>query len=424
MSIAAIRGTRDLLPEEIAAWRRVEDAARDVFRRFGYQEIRTPIFEATELFVRGVGEGTDIVDKEMYTFEDKGGRSLTLRPEGTAGVVRACIEHNLLATSPIRKFYYTGPMYRYERPQAGRYREFWQTGIEAFGVAGPLMDAEVLVCAYEFLSALDINGLIVQLNSIGDSERPDYIRVLKAYVQPELERYCPKCQHRYETNPLRLLDCKVPSCRELVQGAPKTVEHLTSESMEHLVRVRRLLDRAKVPYILNPFIVRGLDYYTHTVFEVTAEGLGSQDAILAGGRYDRLMEVVGGKPSPGVGFAAGIDRLVMAIQAQEPAATGSFGIDVYIARIGDAPPEPAYDLAIALRRAGIAVEMDYEGRSLRAQMKSANALGVSHTLLLGEDEIARESVTVRQMDTGAQETLPLTDVVAYLAGRANRPPLG
>jgi histidyl-tRNA synthetase len=411
-----------LLPDELRWWRRVEAAARDVFARFGYDEIRTPLFEATELFVRGVGEGTDIVDKEMYTFEDKGNRSITLRPEGTAGVVRACIEHGLLDQIPVRKFCYIGRMYRYERPQAGRYREFWQAGIEVFGVADPIADAEVIVCGYEFIAALDLPGIVVQLNSIGHGERRDYVARLLDYARPLSERFCGKCQHRMERNPLRLFDCKVPTCRELLADAPKTLEHLADESRERLDTVRRLLDRAKVPYEMNPYIVRGLDYYTHTVFEVTAEGLGSQDAVLAGGRYDGLVEELGGKPTPGVGFGSGIDRLVLAMQAAQPDWREPPRVDAYIARIGSVPTEVAFVVATELRRAGLSVDMDYEGRSLRAQLKTADRLGARYTLLLGEDELARESVTIRRMDDGAQETVPLSQVVTALAGRDNRPP--
>jgi len=421
VSITAIRGTRDLLPDELVWWRHVETAAREVFARFGYEEIRTPLFEATELFVRGVGEGTDIVEKEMYTFEDKGKRSLTLRPEGTAGVVRACIEHKLLEQAPVRKLYYIGPMYRYERPQAGRYREFWQAGIEAFGVAEPVMDAEVILCGYEFIAAVGLPNVVVQLNSIGHHERGEYLARLLDYVRPRREAFCPQCQHRIERNPLRLFDCKVPTCRALLADAPKTLDHLADESRKHLDAVRRLLDRAEVPYTLNPYIVRGLDYYTHTVFEVTAEGLGSQDAVLAGGRYDRLVEELGGKPTPGVGFGSGLDRLVLALQARRSVSPQPARLDAYLARIGAVPVEVVFELATRLRRAGLSVEMEYEGRSLRAQLKTADRLGARYTLLMGEEELARESVTVRRMEDGAQEVAPLSGVVALLVGGDNPP---
>jgi histidyl-tRNA synthetase len=421
VTIAAVRGTRDLLPDDMAWYRVVEDTARDVFERFGYRPIRTPIFEATELFVRGVGEGTDIVEKEMYTFEDRGGRSVTLRPEGTAAVARACIEHGLVDRAGAQKLHYIGPMYRYERPQAGRYREFWQAGIEAFGVAAPAMDAEVLTCAHVLLAELGIKAFPLQLNSIGGEERPMYVQRLRDFVRPNVSALCGKCQQRFERNPLRLFDCKTPACRDVLAAAPKILDHLSGESQAHLAEVRRLLDRVGVPYELNPYIVRGLDYYTRTAFEVTAEGLGSQDAILAGGRYDGLIGQVGGRPAPGVGFAAGTDRLVLAMQAQgvrppEPPATG-----VFVATLGERGRDAAFDVTTALRRIGIASEMELNARSLRAQMKTADQLGARYALLIGEDELAREAATVREMRSGTQESVPLTDVVAYLAGRINSP---
>ncbi len=422
MRLTAVRGTRDLLPDDLVAWRRVESVAREVFERFGYREIRTPLFEMTELFVRGVGETTDIVDKEMYTFQDRGGRSVALRPEGTASVVRACIEHSLIQSGAVRKLHYVGPMYRYERPQAGRYREFWQAGIEAFGVADAPIDAEVLVCAYEFLAELGLKDLVVQLNSIGDEERPAYVQQLRQYVEPRIEQFCGQCQGRLDKNPLRLLDCKVESCGELLADAPKILDSLSEESATHFDAVRRLLDRAGVPYVVNPYIVRGLDYYTRTAFEITAEGLGSQDAVLAGGRYDRLVEDVGGPSVPGIGFAAGIDRLLLAMEAQDVGVEAPPALDVYVVTIGDGLGEKAFEILTDLRRAGVAADMDYQSRSLRAQMKTANRLAVPYAVLLGEDEIAQDAATVRDMQDGSQETLPLADLPVRLAACINPRP--
>ncbi|MEO2002815.1 MAG: histidine--tRNA ligase, partial [Candidatus Poribacteria bacterium] len=286
MSIAKVRGTRDLLPVDMVAQQRVEAAAHEVFARFGYGEIRTPMFERTELFVRGIGEGTDIVSKETYTFEDRGGRSITLRPEGTAGVVRACLEQNLFKQSPVQKLYYVGPMFRYERPQAGRYREFWQAGIEAFGVSDPMIDAEVLVCAYEFVTALGIKPVEIRLNSIGNEERPAYIEKLKDYMRPHLEEMGGRDQERFEANPLRMFDSKDPRTRELLADGPKVADNLSPASVEHFEAVRRLLDKAGVPYRVDPYIVRGLDYYTRTVFELQPDVEGAQSTLCAGGRYD------------------------------------------------------------------------------------------------------------------------------------------
>jgi histidyl-tRNA synthetase len=419
VSIAKVRGTRDLLPEDMVAQQRVEQAAHEVFARFGYGEIRTPMFERTELFVRGIGEATDIVSKEMYTFDDRGGRSVTLRPEGTAGVVRACLEQNLFKQSPVHKLYYVGPMFRYERPQAGRYREFWQAGIEAFGVSDPLIDAEVLVCAYEFVAALGIKPVEIRLNSIGNEERPAYIEKLKDYIRPRLADLGGRDQERFEANPLRMLDSKDARTREMLADAPKVADHLSSESVEHFEAVRRLLDKSGVPYEVDPYIVRGLDYYTRTVFEITTDGLGAQDAILAGGRYDDLVSEVGGQAVPGIGFAAGLDRLILAMREQDVAIDEGSRHDVYVVTIGDDTRETAFEALTALRRAGMRAEMDHQGRSVRAQMKTANQLRVPYVVVLGEDEIAQQEATVRNMDDQSQETVPLAELASRLSARSN-----
>jgi histidyl-tRNA synthetase len=419
VSIAKVRGTRDLLPDDMIALQRVEQAAHDVFARFGYGEIRTPMFERTELFVRGIGEGTDIVSKEMYTFEDRGGRSITLRPEGTAGVVRACLEQNLFKQCPVQKLYYVGPMFRYERPQAGRYREFWQAGIEAFGVSDAIIDAETLVCAYEFVSELGIKPVEIRLNSIGNEERPAYIEKLQEYIRPHLDEMGGRDKERFEANPLRMLDSKDERMRELLADAPKIGDHLSPESVEHFEAVRRLLDKANVPYVVDPLIVRGLDYYTRTVFEVTTVGLGAQDAILAGGRYDDLVSEVGGQSVPGIGFAAGLDRLILAMREQNVDVDERPKHDVYVVTIGDQAREAAFEALTALRRLGTRAEMDHQGRSVRAQMKTANQLGVPYVVVLGEDELARQEATVRDMGDQSQETVPLTELAARLSARTN-----
>ncbi|GIX05716.1 MAG: histidine--tRNA ligase [Candidatus Poribacteria bacterium] len=414
MRLTAIRGTRDLLPEELVRWRAVEETAREVFGRYGYREIRTPLFEATELFVRGVGAGTDIVEKEMYTFEDRGGRSLTLRPEGTAAVVRACLEHNLFAELPVLKLYYIGPMYRYERPQAGRYREFWQAGVEAFGSDDPALDAEVILCAYDFLTGLGLRSLTIHLNSLGDEERQTYVQALREYLAPHWDRLPARDRERFEKNPLRMLDSKEEITRALIQEAPQVLDFLSEKSRHHLETVCRLLEREGVPYRVNPHIVRGLDYYTHTVFEVTAEGLGAQDAVLAGGRYDHLVEEVGGRPTPGVGFAAGVDRLLLALEAQGVAPEPGPELDLYIAVIGEVRAE-ALALATRLRRAGYRVDLEFLGRSLRAQMKTAHKRNVPLVALLGEDELREQRATLRDMRSGEQRSVSLEELIPAVA---------
>jgi histidyl-tRNA synthetase len=310
-------------------------------------------------------------------------------------------------------------MFRYERPQAGRYREFWQAGIEAFGVSDPIIDAEVLVCAYEFVTALGIKPVEIRLNSIGNEERPAYIEKLKAYMRPHLEEMGGRDQERFEANPLRMFDSKDPRTRELLADGPKVADNLSPASVEHFEAVRRLLDKAGVPYRVDPYIVRGLDYYTRTVFEITSEGLGAQDAILAGGRYDDLVSEVGGRSVPGIGFAAGLDRLILAMREQNVVVEERPKHDVYVVTIGDEARETAFEALTALRRAGVRAEMDYQGRSVRAQMKTANQLRAPYVVVLGEDEIARQEATVRDMGDQSQENVPLTELAARLSARTN-----
>ena len=307
--IRAVRGTRDIIPGEIYKWQYVEAAARSVFEKYGFREIRTPIFERTELFVKGTGEDTDIVQKEMYTFQDKGGRSLTLRPEGTPPVVRSYLEHNLFMDVPVCKLYYIAPMFRYERPQAGRYRQHLQVGAESIGASSPIADVELMSMYLHFISKLNITGASLQLNSVGCSEcRPVYIEVLKAFASENLDSLCEMCRDRLDRNPLRMLDCKQEGCRAVFAQAPKILDYLCDGCRKHSDLVIGSLDKLELPYQMNPFLVRGLDYYTRTVFEVVAEGLGAQNVIAGGGRYDGLVEQLGGKPTPALGFGSGDDR--------------------------------------------------------------------------------------------------------------------
>ncbi len=420
MSIQTPKGTRDILPSEIHLWHFVESKVQEIFEVFGYHEIRTPIFEHTELFVRGVGDTTDIVEKEMYTFADKGGRSLSLRPEGTASIVRACIQNRLLDTLPVLKLYYTGQMFRYERPQAGRYREFWQAGVEAFGSANPLLDAEVIDLAYELLADLGLKQLSVQINSLGDDAcRPAYTRKLLEYIERHLDDLCGKCVGRYERNPLRVLDCKEAECRTIMVDAPKSLDHLCEDCQQHFEQVQHFLNDLEVDYAVNPYVVRGLDYYTRTAFAVVASGLGAQDEVLGGGRYDKLVESLGGKPTPGVGFAFGLDRLILALEAQGVDLLEPHPCDVYIAAIGTEAEKVALKLSHTLRQQRIKTDMEFAGRSLRAQMKTANKIHARYTILLGDNELARNTVVLRNMQSGDQSEISQMELMETLLEKLN-----
>lgn len=412
------RGTRDLLPSEIGRWQKVEASLREVFRRFGYEEIRTPLFEATELFVRGIGEVTDIVGKEMYSFTDRKNRSLTLRPEGTAGVVRAYVEHNLgSGDAGEAKLYYIGPMFRYERPQAGRYRQFWQAGVEAIGFAEPLADAEVMAMLVQALEAAGLEGLSVDVNSVGCRDcRPAYLELLKAHLMAHESELSAESQERLKTNPMRILDSKDPKDQEIIDGAPKTTNHLCSACSAHFAGVLRHLERIQLPYQVNKKLVRGLDYYTRTAFEVLSENLGAQNAIAGGGRYDRMVAELGGPERPAIGFGVGLDRLVQLLEAKGESSVPQ--LDVAVLALGSSAQGPAFALLQALRRRGHSAWMDLSGkRGMKSQMKQASALGARWALILGSDELARGEAAVKNMENGSQESLALTGVVDILSGR-------
>ncbi|NMB15481.1 MAG: histidine--tRNA ligase [Firmicutes bacterium] len=410
--ISAPRGTKDILPGEVEKWQYMEDIVRRVCARYGYREIRTPLFEHTELFQRGIGEATDIVEKEMYTFTDRGGRSITLRPEGTAPVVRAYLEHKLYGSAqPVRLFYH-GPMFRYERPQAGRYRQFHQFGIEALGSQDPLMDTETILVALTIFEEMGLEGLHIEVNSMGCPRcRPMYREGLKHYLKGRLDRLCPVCRTRYELNPVRILDCKENTCREELEQVPEIGDYLCPECRDHFELVQRYLTSLGRPYSLNPRLVRGLDYYTKTVFEVIAPGMGAQRAVAGGGRYDGLAEECGGRATPAVGFAAGMDRLLLALESQGKELSLSRELDAFVAIVGDKARMMALKVAVALRDHGFRVEMETEGRSLRAQLKTADRLGAAHVIIIGEEELGRNAAVIRNMEDGGQQEVPLAQLI-------------
>jgi len=435
-TLKAVRGTRDLLPSETELWNRIEATARRVFARYHFGEIRTPIFEDTGLFARGVGEETDIVSKEMYTWEDRAraqsekSQSLTLRPENTAGVVRAYIEHKLGETGQLQKLYYIGPQFRRERPQKGRYRQFWQIGAEVIGPpsAGsesPLRDAEVLEMLATLLDELHIEGWTLELNSVGSAaDRARYNDVLRTALAEVAPKMCADCQRRAVTNPLRVLDCKVPEDQPIIDALPKITESLDQESKDHFAAVTAALDAAGVAYKLNPRLVRGLDYYTRTTFEFTHGGLGAQNALLGGGRYDGLSEAIGGPKAPGIGFAMGLDRLVLTLQAAETGekAVATQLLDAYIAPIADAKDPAklkamnaaALVLARELRRAGLSVELGDGSFRLKKSFEAADKVA-RRIVILGEDELASGILTVKDFSTGEQAKVPRAELAQWLA---------
>ena len=403
--IAAPRGTADVYPPQSARWQALEAQMHAIAHRFGYGEIRTPLFESTELFVRGVGETTDIVEKEMYTFSDKGGRSLTLRPEWTAPVVRAVLEHNLLAQGPQR-LYYIGPMFRYERPQAGRYRQAHQFGVECFGFAGPEADVETIALAHELMRAHGL-PVVVSLNSIGDGEcRPRYREVLHAHFAPHRERLSADSQRRLDRNPLRILDSKASEDAALIASAPTMLDVLCEACSTHFSRVCALLEATNVPYRIDPRIVRGLDYYTRTVYEFISDELGAQSTVCAGGRYDGLVASLGGPPTPGVGFALGIERFLMILE-KHGAFAGGERSGIAVIPLGEAARTRVAPLLAALRRdaAEVAVTIDYGDAKLAAQFKKADRANARAALIVGDDELAGRSVVVRDLATRVQEVL-------------------
>jgi histidyl-tRNA synthetase len=413
----AVRGTQDFLPDSTPVWRRLEEVAHGLMTRWGYGEIRIPVFERTELFARGVGEATDIVQKEMYTFQDRKGRSLTLRPEGTAGVVRALLEHRLDRAGLPLKLYYLGPMFRYERPQRGRFRQFHQVGAEAIGSDDPALDVESMLLLRQYLEDLGITGTEVLLNGLGGREcRERYRDVLVEYFRARQDRLDADSLDRLERNPLRILDSKNPSMRELVEEAPSVHDSWTDEDRSHMERVETLLAATGVPYRVDPRLVRGLDYYTRTVFEIHHPELGAQSALGGGGRYDDLVETFGGPPTPAVGFSAGLERIVDVLTTRGLIPPREGDTDVFVAGADDAGRARAFELALELRSATRA-ETGYGGASLRAQLKRANRLGARYTIVLGERELAEGRATVKEMSTGEESAVPLEDIGGWVRER-------
>lgn len=419
MNVRAPKGTSDMLPATARAWEHMQRVAQELFARYGYEPIYTPLFEHTEIFARGIGEATDIVSKEMYTFEDKGGRSITLRPEGTASVVRAALEHNLTANGAQAKLYYAGPMFRYERPQKGRMRQFWQIGVECLGASAPSADAEVIVLLWRYFEALGIPAdmMRLMLNSMGDEScRPAYREKVADYISAHAGQLCEECVRRAGTNPLRAFDCKNPSCREVMTGAPLLRDELCGACAEHHSAVKAHLSDLGVPFEEDPSLVRGLDYYTRTVFEIQVEaGLGAQNAIGGGGRYDRLMEQYGGPPTPGLGFALGFERTLLAMRAAGVEVPSSARYEVFVARVSDSVARDAFALAQRLRDAGLAVEVDHQWRSLKAQFRQADRLGARVVVVVGPDELASGEVTVRDMRVGEERRVALEQAEAAVA---------
>ncbi len=413
--IKGIKGVKDILPEEIPRWRLIEEAARRWAARYGFREIRIPIFETTTLFARSIGATTDIVEKEMYTFPDRDGTSLTLRPEGTAGTVRAFIEHNRGADPVPQKYFYLGPMFRHERPQAGRLRQFHQFGVESFGTPDPPADIEVISLLWRFLSELGLPGLTLELNSLGRAEdRAGYIPKLVAFLKEHAAGLCDNCRRRIDTNPLRILDCKVPACRMVTQSAPRILDFLSRDAREHFDRVQAGVQALGIPYTVNPRLVRGLDYYGLTAFELTCSHLGAQNAVGAGGRYDTLVETLGGPPTPAVGFAAGLERISLLLpEGSLPPLIRR----VYVAAFGERGTREGLKLLDVLRQSGIPGETDYRSTTLKSHLRQADRLGCLYSILLGDDEVATETVIVRNMTTKAQEPVPLSTVPAYLSER-------
>jgi histidyl-tRNA synthetase len=411
--IRAVRGVRDILPPEAPTWQAMERATRAAFEPYGYREVRLPIFERTELFARGIGETTDIVEKEMYTFQDKSGESVTLRPEATASLLRAYIEHRLYAQPKPVRLYTMGPMFRYERPQAGRYRQFHQINVEALGEGAPALDAEVIRMLMAFCETVGLAGRVaLHVNSIGDAAcRPAFRRRLVAHLEAHLDQLCQECRGRVGRNALRVLDCKKPGCQPVIRSAPSILDALCDPCRAHFERVRGYLDRLGLDYEVTPRLVRGLDYYVRTTFEALAGELGAQNAIAGGGRYDGLVERLDGPPDPGIGFAIGMERVALLLGPRPDGAAAR----VLVIPLGEAALGQGLGLAERLRGAGVPTEVAYGGRKLRAELDRANRLGVPRVLLLGDQELAAGVVTLRDMRTGEQRPVPLGEVPAALA---------
>ena len=410
MAIKAPKGTHDVTPQEAAIWQYIEDTVREICQTYGYGEIRLPVFEHTELFQRGVGDTTDVVQKEMYTFNDKGGRSITLRPEGTAGVVRAYLENNLYANAQPTKLFYLLSCYRYEKPQAGRLREFHQFGVECFGAQGPAVDAEIISVAHELFRRLGLSEITLHINSIGCPNcRKEYNRKLQEYFESRKDELCETCRDRLYKNTLRILDCKSPVCQEIAKDAPLIVDHLCGECKEHFEKLQEYLKIMNIEYRIDPHIVRGLDYYTKTVFEFVSGQIGAQGTVCGGGRYDGLVEELDGAPTPGIGFAMGLERLILLLRnlgiQKEPEP-----MDLFLISLGEKADLYVQKYVYDLRKAGIRCDRDYLSRSFKAQMKYANKTGYHYIIVIGDDEIREDTGRLKNMATSEETEIRLSDI--------------
>lgn len=418
MLTKAPRGTKDVLPSESYKWHYLERIIREITELFGYKEVRTPVFEHTELFVRGVGDTTDIVQKEMYTFLDKGNRSITLKPEGTAGVVRAYIEHGLHNLAQPIKMYYITPVFRYENPQAGRLRQHHQFGVEVFGAKEASIDGEIIALAMELFHRLGLKELELNINSIGCPNcRPRYHEVLKKYLEDHLDELCQTCNTRYEKNPLRILDCKNKECGVIVKDAPIILDYLCQECSTHFEELQSFLSAANIDFKVNPMIVRGLDYYTKTVFEIISNQIGAQGTVCGGGRYDGLVKECGGPDTPGAGFGLGLERLLLALESQNLEIPQQEARDVYIVTIGQQARHKAFELLQVMRSNNIMADMDHVGRSVKAQFKYADKANVSWVCILGEEELQNNQIKVRSMKDGSEELVSQDKVIDYLKSK-------
>ena len=410
MSIKALKGFKDILPAETPVWQLIEKTARELFERFGFAEIRVPILEKTELFARSIGEATDIVEKEMYTFTDRNGDSITMRPEGTAAVIRAFIEHGLYVQQPVNKLYTIGPMFRHERPQKGRLRQFHQLSVEVIGSEFPVTDAELMAMAWLLLKELGLSASL-EINSLGcPACRPSFKEALTAFLAEKAGSLCPDCERRRVSNPLRALDCKSQHCQAQYENAPVILDYLCNDCRDHFQETRKKLDLLAIPYRLNSFMVRGLDYYTRTTFELLTDNLGAQSAVGAGGRYDGLVKQLGGQDLPGIGFAMGMERLVLLLEQQQTAVVAK-GVDLFVAALGEKAGEQALRLVHALRIRGMKAAMDHGGRSLKSQMKQSGRLQAAFTLILGEEELRQGTAPLRNMGNGEQTDIAISDDV-------------
>lgn len=413
MEFATIKGFKDILPGEVETWQRLELSVRRLFEFFGFFEIKTPLLERTELFSRGIGQDTDIVSKEMYCLEDSRGRSMTLRPEATASVVRAYIQHRLYQKNPVQKLFSIGPMFRHERPQKGRFRQFHQVNAELFGDPGPRSDADVIIMAMYLFESIGLNNISLNLNSLGCPKcRPRFRDELKNYLIERTENLCSDCRRRSQTNPLRVFDCKVEGCKDVISNAPSILDFLCEECRGHFTSLQAYLKNSEIPFVLNHKLVRGLDYYTRTTFEIQTQHLGAQNAVAGGGRYDGLVKLLGGPDHCAIGFAVGVERVIALLEKKGTLA--SKAPDLFIAVLGELAEKTAFKWAVSLRKSGLWVEMDYGSKGLKSQMKKADRLGAKKVLILGEDELASQKAILRNMETKVQEEVGFINILNSL----------